>query len=297
MRLKISLIWLAITMLNLAIVQGQLKSNIKVSKLRLSEPIKSIGRSGGITIDQLGYLYVANFMNDVYRVSETGDVDLLSGGLYGAAGNVIDQEGNLIQSNFYGNTIVKINRDGEKEIFAKNLIGPVGLFINKKNEVVVCNCKNNSVVKISAEKKIEYLAYGKLFFCPNGIASDEKGNMYVVNFNNENIVKIPVEGEPSILAKVGKGYGNAHIAVYKNNLFVANINENQIFRVSLDGNVKLIAGDGSDINNIKDNEKIIYRPNGIAVDPKGNLYITRINGKWRGKTKSTIEIVKLEFEN
>lgn len=284
-------------MFHATVVYGQEKANVKISKLQLDKPIESIGRTGGITIDKLGFLYVANFMNDVYRVSPAGEVELFSKGLYGASGNVIDPEGNLIQSNFYGNTIVKINRDGKKELYAKDLVGPVGLAFNKKNELIVCNCRNNSVVKITANKEKKYLAFGKLFSCPNGVALDKEGNMYVVNFLNDDIIKIPIEGEPSVLAKVGKGSGNAHIAFYKNSLFVAKINTNQIYKISLNGSSELIAGDGSLVKNSVNNEKIINRPNGIAVDPKGNLFITRINGRWRGGTKSTIEIVKLELEN
>lgn len=297
MNLKNLLSTLLLVALQMTVVHGQEKPTIKISKLPLNKPIESIGRTGGITIDKLGYLYVANFMNSVYRVSPIGEVELFSNGLYGASGNTIDAEGNLIQSNFYGNTIVKIDRDGKKELFAKDLVGPVGILFNKKNELIVCNCRNNSILKITAKKEKEYLAYGNLFACPNGVAIDKDGNMYVVNFLNDNIIKIPIEGKPSVLATVGTGSGNAHIVFHKNHLFVAKINTNQIYKVSLTGATELMAGDGSPVKNTINNEKVINRPNGIAVDPKGNLFVTRINGKWRGGEKSEIEVLKVETKN
>jgi len=46
---------------------------------------------GGVTIDLVGNIYVADFRDLVWKITPEG--------LYGASGNAIDSEGNLLQSN------------------------------------------------------------------------------------------------------------------------------------------------------------------------------------------------------
>jgi len=65
---------------------------------------------GGVTIDLLDNIYVAGFGDLVWKITPEGERQVFASGLYGASDNAIDNEGNLSQSNFYGNSINKINR-------------------------------------------------------------------------------------------------------------------------------------------------------------------------------------------
>src|SRR5204863_4233116 len=65
---------------------------------------------GGVTVDAVGDLYVADFGDLVWKITPDGERHVFASGLYGACGNAIDNEGNLLQSSFYGNSITKINR-------------------------------------------------------------------------------------------------------------------------------------------------------------------------------------------
>ena len=67
---------------------------------------------GGVTIDLLDNIYVAGFGDLVWKITPEGERQVFASGLYGASDNAIDNEGNLSQSNFYGNSINKINRKG-----------------------------------------------------------------------------------------------------------------------------------------------------------------------------------------
>ena len=85
----------------------------RVGTLQLDAEIDARGSLGGITVDQLGFLYVANFRDGVWRIDpETGRTEVLSRSLYGASGNAFDSQGNLYQASFLGNTITRIARDG-----------------------------------------------------------------------------------------------------------------------------------------------------------------------------------------
>ena len=67
---------------------------------------------GGVTIDLLDNIYVAGFGDLVWKITPEGERQVFASGLYGASDNAIDNEDNLSQSNFYGNSINKINRKG-----------------------------------------------------------------------------------------------------------------------------------------------------------------------------------------
>src|SRR5438874_2455707 len=113
--------------------------------------------TGGVTVDALGNIYVADFGEIVWKITPEGKRDIFASGLYGASGNTIDHEGNLLQSNFYGDSITKIDRKGQAQPFATTgLSGPVGIAINKQTgDVFVANCRGNSIAKIAKDGRSE----------------------------------------------------------------------------------------------------------------------------------------------
>src|SRR5436190_22893312 len=129
---------------------------------------------GGVTIDLVGNIYVADFGEVVWKITPEGKRHVFASGLYGASGNAIDNEGNLLQSNFYGDSITKIDRKGQAQPFATSgLSGPVGIAINKQTgDVFVANCRSNSIAKIGKNGTVSSFAKSDLFNCPNGIAFD-----------------------------------------------------------------------------------------------------------------------------
>src|SRR5207244_11059112 len=96
---------------------------------------------------------------------------------YGASGNAIDHEGNLLQSNFYGDSITKIDRKGQAQPFATSgLSGPVGIAISKETgDVFVANCRGQSISKIAKDGTVSLFAKSDLFNCSNGIECEWQG--------------------------------------------------------------------------------------------------------------------------
>ena len=152
----------------------------EVSILKLDKALFSRGQIGGLSVDQLGYIYVANFREAVWKISPKGIVKMLSDGMYGASGNAIDTKGNLYQANFYAHSIVKIDRFGHiTTIIEEGLNGPVGMVFDKNNNLFVCNFKENNILRITPNKQVSVFAKGDSFNGPNGITIDNDQNLAV----------------------------------------------------------------------------------------------------------------------
>src|SRR5213080_1597715 len=167
--------------------------------------------TGGVTVDALGNIYVADFGEIVWKITPEGKRDVFASGLYGASGNAIDHEGNLLQANFYGDSITKIDRKGQAQPFATSgLSGPVGIAINKQTgDVFVANCRGNSIAKIAKDGTVSSFAKSDLFSCPNGISFDREGNLYVVNFRDSKMLKVDPKGIVTPFATISeKGLGH-----------------------------------------------------------------------------------------
>jgi DNA-binding beta-propeller fold protein YncE len=107
---------------------------------------------GGVAIDAIGNIFVADFGDVVWKVTPEGERREFASGLYGSSGNAIDKQGNLLQSSFYGDSITLIDRKGQARPFVtSNLSGPVGIAISKQTgEVYVANCRSNTVARVAA---------------------------------------------------------------------------------------------------------------------------------------------------
>ena len=231
---------------------------------------------GGVTTDLLGNIYVADFGDVVWKITPDGERHEFATGLYGASGNAIDKDGNLLQSNFYGDSITKIDRKGQTTPFiTSGLSGPVGIAINKQTgDVYVANCRGNSIAKIATDGTVSSFAKSELFKCPNGISFGPEGNLYVVNYRDNKMLKIDPKGVVTPFATVSeKGLG--HLCFNKDRFYVTASQSHAIYEVMLDGTVKRILGNGE--RGIVDGAGAKVRlsfPNGITVHPWARrLYI------------------------
>src|SRR5438045_4318076 len=232
--------------------------------------------TGGVTVDALGNIYVADFGEIVWKFTPEGKRHEFTSGLYGASGNAIDKQGNLLQSNFYGDSIIKIDRKGQAKAFVTSgLSGPVGIAINKQTgDVYVANCRGNSIAKIATDGTVSSFAKSDLFSCPNGISFDREGNLYVVNFRDSKMLKVDPKGIVTPFATISeKGLG--HLCFKEDRFYVTAFHSHEIYEVTLDGTVKRILGNGK--RGIVDGASAKARlsfPNGIACDPwSRRLYI------------------------
>ena len=231
---------------------------------------------GGVTIDALGNIYVADFGETVWKITPEGERHVFASGLYGASGNAIDNEGNLLQANFYGDSITKIDRKGQATPFVTSgLSGPVGIAVNKQTgDMYVANCRSNSIAKVAKDGAVSSFAKSDLLNCPNGICFDREGNLYVVNFRDNKMLKIDPKGTVASFATISKK-GLGHLCFKEDRFYVTAFESHEIYEVTLDGTVKRILGNGKRgvVDGAGGKARLSF-PNGIAFNPWGRrLYI------------------------
>jgi sugar lactone lactonase YvrE len=286
----------------LANTEGMAQESIPpdtVTTVRLSVPLDGFGNLGGVTVDALGFVYVANFRDGVWRISPDGEAKRLTDALYGSSGNAVDARGVLYQSNFNGNSIVKVGRDGSVEPFvAEGLAGPVGLTFGGDGALYVCNCSGNSISRVTPEGDVEEFVKDPLLNCPNGITTDEAGALYVVNFNSPDVVRITPEGTAERFARVSGAGGNGHITFSRGSFYITQFRGHSVWRVSRDGrSVTRIAGDGT--REIRDGTAEYARfsyPNGIATAAGGRvLWINDLEGETGSGERTAIRLRRVRL--
>ncbi len=246
----------------------------------------SFDGSGGLTVAEDGFIYVADFGESLNNgngktVSKidpiTGEVVLFAEGLNGASGNTFSTTGNLFQSNIRGQSVSQITPDGQVSLFSETgLASPVGLAFDQNGNLYVSNCgQGGSIQKIEPDGTSTRFVSGGLFDCPNGLTIDESGNLYTANFNNSDVVKISPDGTAELLVSL-PGRSNAHLTFANGVLYVLSRSGNRLYEVTLAGEVSVIAGTGSSGNIDGSGEVTSFSvPNGIDVSPDGSkIYVT-----------------------
>lgn len=234
------------------------------------------GGVGGVVTDQLGYVYIADFHEHVWRLNPVDNqLTRYATGLYGASGNTFDKNGNLYQGNFYGHSISRISRTGDvTSVATENLNGPVGMVFDEAGNLLICSCNDQSIKKLAPGGLVTDFATSADFSCPNGITKNNEGDFFVVSFSGSKIIKITPQGETSVFADTG-GNGVGHIVFVRGVFYATSYPDNKIYRINANGDVSHFAGTGE--RRVKDGlvaDAAFSNPNGIAVDPTGSfLYV------------------------
>lgn len=228
----------------------------------------------GLTVDNLGNIYVADFCGHrIRKVSPSGVVTTLVGN--GVAGYVegqgtaasfnnphdvaVDAQGNVYAVLYGNHRIAKITPSGSMTVLAGN---GVATFADGTGTAAS-------------------------FWSPTGITIDQQGTLYVVDRSNQRIRKISPSGVTTTLAGNGvAGYTNgvgtaasfyspSDVAVdLQGNVYVAEWQNHCVRKITPGGVVSTLAGGaGSGYADGSGSAAKFNTPYGINIDTQGNLYV------------------------
>ncbi|HLP10317.1 MAG TPA: hypothetical protein VK177_00195 [Flavobacteriales bacterium] len=227
------------------------------------------------------------------------------------SGMVIDESGNLFLAEMGNFCIRKVAADltvstyaGKNEQLSRDgtfrlarFYNPASLWRNKNGDMLVADKASNAIRKLTKEGTVVTLAGGNDMGNTDGVIAkaqfnqpvtaveDSKGNIFVADRSNSRIRKIS-QGRVTTFAgsefgtKDGTGtqaqfqYPLGLVIDKNDNLYVYEYNT--IRKITPDGVVSTLAGlrDEQKVVDAKGNKARFYGIEGLAIDDKGNLYVT-----------------------
>lgn len=172
-------------------------------------------------------------------------------------------------------SVYKLTPDGESEPFLTDITNPTGLAFSPDGELFVTSRYDGSVYRVTPFKDAE--AFARNLGIPTGIAFDAEGRMFVGD-RTGTIFEVNEIGEATSFAAIEPSMAAFHMAFGPDDyLYVAGptlSSFDSIMRVSRDGEVtRFFSGLG--------------RPQGLAFDREGNLYVAASRRGHRGIVKIT----------
>ena len=172
-------------------------------------------------------------------------------------------------------SVYKITPDGESEPFLTDLINPTGLAFSPAGEMFITSRYDGTVCRVTPFKEAEEFAHN--LGVATGIAFDSEGRMFVGD-RSGTIYLVNEIGEGTPFATLEPSVSAYHLAFGPDgNLYVTGptlSSFDSVIRISPDGEVtRFFSGMG--------------RPQGLAFDREGNLYVAASRRGHRGILKIT----------
>lgn len=172
-------------------------------------------------------------------------------------------------------SVYKITNDGNSEPFLTDMINPTGLAFNLEGELYVTSRYDGSVYRVTPFKDAEVFA--RDLGIATGLAFDAEGQMYVGD-RGGTIYKVNDIGEASVFASLEPSVSAYHMAFGPDGyLYVTGpslSSFDSVLRIGSNGEAtRFFTGLG--------------RPQGLAFDRKGNLYVVASRKGHRGIVRVT----------
>jgi uncharacterized protein (TIGR03437 family) len=213
---------------------------------------------------------------------------------------VFQVNSNAKLSAFAGNGLYRFSGDGGPAVNAV-LNGPDGVALDAKGNIYIADLDNGRVRQISPNGVIATVSGGGSGFVegavattvaayPFGIAVDGAGNLFIADESTQAVRKVSANGTITTVAQgAGVGYAVGVAVDSTGNIFVVDPVASVVRKVSASGTISTVFGTPYSYGYAFEAANLLNRPQGVAVDTAGNLYIADTgNGRIRKLTPAGV---------
>ncbi len=264
-----------------------------------STELLSDGLIGGLTIDRNGNIYTADLGSHIWKIEPDGETTLFSGEFEDPSGNLVLDNGDVLQSEWTNNRIYKISPDGTRTLFSEaNLNGPVAIVQRPDGDFIVANSRGKYLARVPQQGgDAEIVLRDERVTQPNGLTVDPQGNIYIADLDSGNVFKwTPADVLSSLVELPGRG--NAHNVYANGMLYVNKIWDHVIYIVNPEtGAYGIVTGTGragyaDGITGVA----TIEEPNAIGVTHDGSaIYFNTHRGTMGRNQTARIIMRKLQL--
>jgi uncharacterized protein (TIGR03437 family) len=279
------------------------------TKAQLSSPFGiTVDASGALYAAEWGNLRVRKVSPDgTIRTVAGGGSSTADGGPATSAslsrpyGVAVDSAGNLYISENYNGRVRKVSPSGVISTLVSGLSYPGGVAVDASGNVYVADAYNDRVKQIDPGGAVTVVAGGGSIFGdggpatgaslnkPSDVAVDAAGNVYIADWGNRRLRKVgglrtittvAGSGQPALSGDGGSALGatlskpGAVVTDSAGNVYIADSANGRVRKISPQGIITTVAGGG---NSVGDGgpatSALLVKPQGLAVDGTGNLYI------------------------
>ncbi len=259
------------------------RQNNRIRKITPGRVVSSFAGTGMTADGMGGMIEGGGFMNGPGNVAQFRQPE----------GVAVDSDGFVYVADRFNNSIRKITSAGVVDtLTGTSLSEPFGVAVDSSGIVYVADTGNNHIHKITLDSSgmgtVSLFAGGgspAQFNRPVSVAVDGSNNVYVADRDNYRIQKITPNGVVTTLAGGGSGSSDGvgtsakfnkpyGVAVdSKGFVYVADLNNHRIRKITPDGVVTTLAGGGSGSSDGTGTSVQFNRPEDVAVDKLGNVYV------------------------
>lgn len=217
------------------------------------------------------------------------DGGITGAGIDGPVGIAVDNDQRLFVGVLTQSRIALVNlSDGQ----LREAVGPIGQWTytavdRARGFFYGTDVSNNRVAKFDLNTSAEVASYGG-FSHPGGPTVDPAtGTLYVPDSGNHTIKQITTDGTVSLYAgatgvggttdgaRLSARFGTPHSVAHApdGTLYVADADNHRIRKIAADGTVSTLAGSSQGHADGRGAAAKFYRPQALAVDPVGNVYV------------------------
>jgi sugar lactone lactonase YvrE len=269
----------------------------------------------------------------ISAVSGTGEIGVLGGLGLDAAGNLyfcdrhtrqvkkLSPQGSLSVAAGYGE--FGTSTENTQAIYAR-LYDPQSVALASGNRMYIVDAGTQLVWELLEDGRLRVAAGGRLpgdgvalttrLSTMRGLLAGGKGNLYVVDAANSRVRRIGADGRITTVAGNGQagfsGDNGPAVQAQLNTpsglalgpdgaLYIADRENNRVRRVGADGRITTVAGNGAkgfSGNGIPATASRVGRPDQLAIDGAGNLYIAGLDS-YRVRKMSTAGILTTFVED